>query len=431
VITWDIDGNIREMNPAAESLYGLSAAQGRSMKIAALNPESREQFAEAEETLLGGADEVVLNTRLQRTEGEVIIEQRIVLLPARTGRPGRFASIARDVSQIAYLQRATAILAGTDRSSRRASDFPYSPPMRQVIDIAETAAAHPTATILLLGETGVGKGWLARRIHSKSPRAEHPFLEINCAGLAPQLVESELFGYERGAFTGATTQKAGLVEVAARGSLFLDEIGELPPNVQAQLLTFLDSQTFRRVGGTRNLTGNVRIIAATNLDLRQMSDRGTFRKDLYFRLSVIPVRVPPLRERREEISPLASVMLRIIGKRDLHLSEEVIEALRGYDWPGNVRELRNALERALILSGGKPIELHHLPPEISEGAPVDLTEATGTPSSERRGSLDDVEIEHIRRVLQETGNNQTRAAKLLGISRSTLIRKLRQLSRRG
>src|SRR5262245_6850844 len=177
--------------------------------------------------------------------------------------------------------------------------------MKKVIESAERVAKDANATVLLLGETGVGKSWLARRIHGDSPRSERPFFELNCAALSPQLLESELFGHERGAFTGATGLKRGLVETAEGGSLFLDEVGELSMGVQAQLLTFLDGKTFRRVGGTRVLSADVRLIAATNVDLTAAVAAGTFRRDLYYRLSVIPLRIPPLRERREEIGGLA------------------------------------------------------------------------------------------------------------------------------
>jgi transcriptional regulator with PAS, ATPase and Fis domain len=276
--------------------------------------------------------------------------------------------------------------------------------------------------VLILGETGVGKSRLARRIHAKSPRADRPFFEVNCASLGPQLVESELFGHERGAFTGATAQKRGIVEAAEGGTLFLDEVGDLPPGVQAQLLTFVDHRRFRRVGGTRTLIADVRIIAASNADLRQLAERGSFRRDLFYRLSVVPVEVPPLRERREEIPALARQVLEELTIREpgrlTYLDRGFTEALQRYDWPGNVRELRNALERALILSRGEPLDAAHLPPEIR---------SSGRKTRDASDRLEDVERSHILRVLEEVKGNRTRAAERLGISRSTLKRKLAEM----
>jgi two-component system response regulator HydG len=320
------------------------------------------------------------------------------------------------MTEIGRLRRVTELLARTPAVEGEVPDT--SPRMRQALAAADLVARDPIATVLVLGETGVGKGWLARRIHAQSPRAQKPFFEVNCASLSPQLVESELFGHERGAFTGATAQKRGLVEAAEGGTLFLDEIGELPQAVQAQLLTFLDARTFRRVGGTRTLTADVRLLAATNVELKKSAERGAFRRDLYYRLSVVPIEVPPLRERREEIPPLARSLAqdlskRVSGRRRVSIARPALAALQRYDWPGNVRELRNALERAIILSRGSAIELDHLAPEIRGAAPG--------ASSER---LEDVEKAHILRVLEAAQQNRTRAAEILGISRSTMKRKL-------
>jgi two-component system response regulator HydG len=292
--------------------------------------------------------------------------------------------------------------------------------MRETLASADVVAQDAHATVLLTGETGVGKSWLARRIHRQSPRASKPFFELNCASLEPALLESELFGHERGAFTGAAAQKRGIVEVAEGGTLFLDEIGELPSGVQAKLLTFLESRTFRRLGGTRTMQADVRLLAATNADLKDLVARNAFRRDLYFRLSVVPVEVPPLRERREEIPGLARGIVQELARgRSPAISRAAMAALRRYDWPGNVRELRNVLERALILSRGEPIDLPQLSPEIQRGGKLRA-------SSSR---LEDVESAHIRQILDSVLGNRTRAAELLGISRSTLKRKLIEMGR--
>ena len=246
-----------------------------------------------------------------------------------------------------------------------------------------------------------------------------PFFEINCATLAPQLVESELFGHERGAFTGALAQKRGLVETAEGGTLFLDEVGELTLPVQAQLLTFIDTRAFRRVGGNRALTADVRLLAATNVDLRAAVEEGRFRRDLYYRLSVVPLVIPPLRERAQEIPLLVKRLLTQIG-RSVDVTAAALDALAAYHWPGNIRELRNELERALILGRGTPIDVTNLSAEVRAPRPTrpaPAAIATATP-------LNKLQHEYIAQVLEEVGGNRTRAAQRLGISRSTLKRKL-------
>ena len=290
-----------------------------------------------------------------------------------------------------------------------------------VLAAADLVASDRHATVLLTGETGAGKGWLARRIHAASPRAKAPYLELNCASLDPALLESELFGHDRGAFTGADADKRGMVEVAGGGTLFLDEIAELPAAAQAKLLTFLDTRTFRRVGGTTPRSTDVRILAATNADLAQTVGDGRFRRDLYYRLQVFPLELPPLRERVDEIPALAAAIVAdLAARRDRipHLlGEQVLHRLVRHGWPGNVRELRNVLERAVILAAGGPIATGHLPPEIGHGPAV--------PGAV--GRIARAEEELLRRALDETGGNRTHAAKLLGISRATIKRKLARL----
>jgi two-component system, NtrC family, response regulator AtoC len=422
VVTWSLGGRIETFNPAAEALYGMAkdAAIGSSIEL--LVPESaRAELRGSQERLLAGGEMPPADVYRLRSGFEIEVEESLFALLDAEAKPTRIVSIARDQSELERLRRATEILGRTEALRRPPSRPPRSSVMADLVAMADVVASDSHATVLLLGETGVGKSWLARRVHAMSPRADKPFLEVNCAGLGSDLVESELFGHERGAFTGALSQKRGLVEAAHEGTLFLDEIAELPLAVQAELLTFLDSRSFRRVGGTRALTANVRIIAATNVDLTEATAKGRFRKDLYYRLSVVPLRVPPLRERRDEIPDLARTVLKELsrrgeGRKQARLSSAVLKALAGYDWPGNVRELRNVLERMVILARGGALELEHLPAELR--APSALP--TGP-------SLADMERAHITRVLSDAGGNRTRAAEMLGISRSTLKRKLAEL----
>ena len=428
IISWGLDGRIRSWNPAAEALYGLPEERALGMHVEALVPESlRPQFQRDQAAILDGEKLPIADIYRLCGTREIEVEDSQFAIHDAAGNTVRIASVARDVSELARLRRANEILAGSGKKLQPTSpDEARSACMREMLSAADAVAHDPLATVLVLGETGVGKSWLARRIHAKSPRAQRPFFEVNCASLGPQLVESELFGHERGAFTGAVSQKRGIVEVAEGGTLFLDEIAELPPTVQAQLLTFLDTRSFRRVGGMRPMRADVRVIAATNVDLKSMCDRGAFRRDLYYRLSVVPIEVPPLRDRREEIPELARIVLEDLAvrsaRRRIHLDRAFSEALTRYDWPGNVRELKNALERALILSRGAALDLAHLPPEIRGAEP-----GGGAPGH-RLQRLEDVEREHLLRVLAQVGGNRTRAADLLGISRSTLKRKLAELS---
>ncbi len=418
IVTWGDDGTIVSFNPAAEELYGVRAEEAIGSSIERIVPDAaRPAFRAAMRRLRDG--ERVPFAEVERLRGgdEIEVEESLFLIPGGSDRTPRVGSIAREVGELNRLRRAAEILGGTSAAGARQEA--RSAAMRAALAAADAAAHDPKATVLLLGETGVGKGWLARRIHATSVRAGKPFFEVNCASLGPQLVESELFGHERGAFTGAVAQKRGLVEVAEGGTLFLDEIGELPPAVQAQVLTFLDDRSFRRVGGVRTQKADVRILAATNVDLKVASEAGRFRKDLYYRLSVFPIVVPPLRERREDLADLAGEILSTLeragARRAKALDRTVVKAIERYDWPGNVRELKNALERALILSRGGPVRPEHLPPEIAQRA---------SPAAKESMRLDEVERQHIERVLARVDQNRTRAAEMLGISRSTLKRKL-------
>jgi DNA-binding NtrC family response regulator len=301
-----------------------------------------------------------------------------------------------------------------------------SPAMRRLGDQLRLLAAG-TAPVLLGGETGTGKGWLARRIHAMSPRARGPFVEVNCAGLSATFLDSELFGHEKGAFTDAKQAKRGLFEVADGGTLFLDEVGDLTPDLQPKLLKVLESQRFRRLGGTRELEVDVRLVAATNVDLRAAVRAKRFREDLYYRLAVFPLELPPLRERgAEEIVRLARALLGELGARagrpPARITPDALRALTRYPWPGNIRELRNVLERAALLAAhADAIEPAHLPPEIRAAA-------GGAPATPADGDLTLAAAEraHILRVLALSGHNKANAARTLGIMRATLYAKLRE-----
>jgi DNA-binding NtrC family response regulator/pSer/pThr/pTyr-binding forkhead associated (FHA) protein len=299
------------------------------------------------------------------------------------------------------------------------------PVMKQVFTLAKQSAAS-MITVLVVGETGTGKEVVAEAVHRYSARADQSYVRLNCASLPETLLEAELFGHERGAFTGATRQKPGYFEVASGGTLFLDEIGELPPGAQAKLLRALEARRITRVGGTDEIAVDVRVVCATNRDLEAEIRRGRFREDLYFRIGAFVIPVPPLRDRRGEIEPLARQFAREISN-DLALKPAgfaplALAALTAYDWPGNVRELRNAIERAVVLASGAPIDLDHLPDRVRDipgAAPV-----TGgdEPALDVRRRVAEVERGAVVAALDESGGNQTQAAKKLGVSRFALIR---------
>lgn len=286
--------------------------------------------------------------------------------------------------------------------------------------IINLLAENTSTTVLIEGETGTGKEIVARNIHGLSARRDKPFVDINCSSIPENVFESELCGYEAGAFTDAKATKKGLFEIANEGTLFLDEVAETPLSLQPKLLRIIETKTFRRVGGTRDIKADVRIIAATNKDLLECVREGSFREDLYYRLNVMPVKIPPLRERAEDIPLLADFFMSesaaSLNKGIRSFDKDAMDALCAYDWPGNVRELRNVLERAAILCQGQVITA---PTLTLPCAPKKKGDGAGA------SSLKDVECAHIRNILVSTGNNRTKAAKILGISRSTLNEKIK------
>jgi DNA-binding NtrC family response regulator len=296
--------------------------------------------------------------------------------------------------------------------------------MRDALALAEAVAARDT-TVLLLGETGTGKGLVARHIHESSPRRKRPFVELNCAGMPRELTESELFGHEKGAFTGAAERKLGLFEAAHGGTLFLDEIGEMDPAVQSKLLKVLEERRFRRLGGVTEISVDTRLVAATHRDLARDVRDGRFREDLYYRLNVFAIRMAPLRERREDVLPLARFFLcEFRGVPDQGqelLAPEAARLLEEHAWPGNVRELRNVIERATILCRtGEIVQASHLLP-LRPAAP-----AAAAPDAPPGGTIHDAERRAIEEALQRHGGEIRAAARDLGIARTTLYRKLRR-----
>jgi DNA-binding NtrC family response regulator len=294
------------------------------------------------------------------------------------------------------------------------------PAMRRVVQLLEKVA--PTdAAVLVCGASGTGKELVARALHLNSQRREQPMVTINCAALQETLLESELFGHEKGAFTGAAQAKPGLVEVAEGGTLFIDEIGEMPAGMQAKLLRVLEDGHYRRVGGTREAHADVRVIAATNRDLEAEQKAGRFREDLYYRLNVVTIALPPLKERREDIPELVEHLLQSRSPGPVHyrVDPEALAALTRYDWPGNVRELANVLERARILAEGDVITVDDLPENLLTAPGAGAPEATADPRH-----LEEVERRHVEDILRQEKGNKLRAAKALGVSRRALYRLL-------
>ena len=314
-------------------------------------------------------------------------------------------------------------LASKSRQVRQAID-PFIGTSATIRSLADQARKilSTESPVLILGETGTGKGVLARWLHENSPRADEAFVDLNCAGLTRELLETELFGHEKGAFTSATASKQGLFEVAHRGTIFLDEVGDVDLQIQPKLLKVLEEKRFRRVGDVRDRQVDVRLIAATHQDIGQLVREKRFRDDLYFRISTIPLSFPSLRDRIEDIPTLAQYMLEKVsadlGRGELRLDQGCVQALQAYSWPGNIRELRNVIERAVLLSEQKHITLNDLH--------FDGHAQVGAPFFDSRLTLVELEKQHIERVLQEEKGRVEKAAKRLGIPRSSLYQKLKK-----
>jgi DNA-binding NtrC family response regulator len=317
----------------------------------------------------------------------------------------------------------------TLRTVRRARSRPSSEGLvgrsaafNRMISLLQRVAPSE-ATVLLLGESGTGKELAAQALHEASPRSGGPFVAVDCAGMTETLFGSELFGYEKGAFTGALTRKIGLVEAAAGGTLFFDEIGDMPLCLQVKLLRLLETGTFRRVGGVEPLRADFRLVLATHRDLKAMVEEGSFRRDLYYRISAFPVEMPALRERKEDLALLVESLLARVSRRPLRLHPQTLAALERHDFPGNVRELRNILERASLLADGDSILPEHLPAELQEAVPV-------IAADESRGdeivTLTEAERRYLRWAAGHHNGDRRSLAKVLGLSERTLYRKLRE-----
>jgi transcriptional regulator with GAF, ATPase, and Fis domain len=297
----------------------------------------------------------------------------------------------------------------------------------RMIDVLQ----HSESTVLVTGESGTGKEVMARIIHAHSPRKAGPFVAVNAAALPGELLESELFGHVRGSFTGAVRDRAGRFEAAEDGTLFLDEVGDVPLHLQVKLLRVLQEHTFERVGDSQTRRTNARIIAATNRNLRRLVADGRFREDLYYRLRVFPIELPPLRSRREDIEPMARLLLSRVGTRTgraLRLSPEAVRLILSYEWPGNVRELENALEFAATVCQGQTLQPEDLPPEIAPQPAMPLLEEAPVArprSMPPSGTVDDVEL---KAALEQNRWNRLATARALGVSRSTLWRRMRAAS---
>jgi len=332
------------------------------------------------------------------------------------------AAVAR-VAEKARLSRQNARLKALDHESEGLASLGVSPVMQELARQIELLAASERSTVLLSGESGTGKGWVARIIHNLSLRSGGPFVEVNCAGLQATFLDSELFGHEKGAFTDAKERKIGLFELADQGTIFLDEVGELAPELQPKLLKVLETKKFRRLGGTKELSVDVRLVAATNRDLVREVEAGRFREDLYYRLNVMPLVLPPVRDRSRE--DRIDLIRRILADLKAQLpgcptefTTDVLDRLLSASWHGNVREMRNVLERSMILSRGQSqIGFEQLPPDLRQRGTTDRRY--------QAQSLSEVERQHIERTLRHHAGNRTRAALELGISRATLINKIK------
>ena len=335
------------------------------------------------------------------------------------------AAIAR-VAEKVRLSRQNARLRALDHEAEGIASLGVSRVMQDLARQIELLAASERSTVLLSGESGTGKGWVARVIHNLSPRSAGPFVEVNCAGLSATFLDSELFGHEKGAYTDAKERKVGLFELADHGTIFLDEIGELTPDLQPKLLKVLETKKFRRLGGTRELSVDVRLIAATNRDLVREVEAGRFREDLYYRLNVMPLVLPPVRDRSRE--DRLELITRILTDLKTQLpgcpsecTTDVLDRLLSAPWPGNVREMRNVIERSMILARGQAtIGFEQLPTELRQRSATDRRYTAQ--------SLSEVERLHIERTLRHHSGNRTRAAMELGISRATLINKIKAYS---
>ena len=422
LIVLDPDLRVLDVNPAAEALLGRPAAQLRGLPVCQLFGERACPRDVLEETLRSGQAIVDYQTTIGLADGRRgHVTLRSAPLRSRGGARLGLALLLGDVTEVTDLRK---LVSGRDRLGRLVGRDPRMQELYALI--ADVAASE--ATVLIRGESGTGKELVARALHEAGPRARGPFVAVNCSALSEQLLESELFGHVRGAFTGATADRRGRFAEAGGGTIFLDEIGDLSPAVQVKLLRVLQERVVERVGDNRPLPVDVRVVSATHRDLEALVATGRLREDFYYRIKVVTLRVPPLRERREDIPLLAAHVLERFARRDglagaPALGEAALAPLMAYDWPGNVRELENALDHALVLSRGGVVLPAHLPPEVRASAAAAATGATAKP---RAPAHSEQERDLLVRALRATGWHRTRAARQLGMDRTTLWRKIRE-----
>jgi PAS domain S-box-containing protein len=434
IVVSDHAGKISEVNAQAEKLFGYSRSEllGKPIEILVperfhtAHPKHRADYVAEPRVRAMGVGLELYGRRKDGSEFPV----DIMLGPVEGPDPPIVLAVIRDLSEKkeaeealrrierekSYLQEELEVTHQFDEIVGENSGLKRV--LKQVEDVATT-----DATVLILGETGTGKELIARAIHELSPRRDHPFVRLNCSAIPSGLLESELFGHEKGAFTGAIAQKIGRLELAHQGTFFLDEVGDLPLELQPKILRALQEKEFERVGGTRTIPVNVRLVAATNRDIAKMLNAGQFRSDLYYRLRVFPVTVPPLRERRDDIPLLVRYFLsshsRRMGRRIETIPTETMQALVKWHWPGNVRELENFIERSVILSTGPALR-----------APLGELEAVEEFAGPTDSKLDAAEREHILRILRECKGNiggANGAAERLGLKRTTLNSKIKKL----
>ncbi|HYM09913.1 MAG TPA: sigma 54-interacting transcriptional regulator [Bryobacterales bacterium] len=421
MVLYDPNLTITGVNKAAENLFGMGAEEmvGQScrdvFRCGICEPGCGMLVGLSQPTSVSGS-----TVRLHTASG---MERLAVIHTAQIfdedGRLEGVVATIKDITDVAAPQKREVVA--------------ESPAMREVLNFVRRVAATEATTILLEGENGTGKDLIAKTIHYQSMRQAEPFIAVNCAAIPETLLESELFGYEKGAFTDARAQKKGIFELADRGTLFLDEIGEIPLVLQAKLLRVLEDQQFRRLGGLRDINLNLRFIAATNKNMREAVREGAFRQDLYYRLNVIQITIPPLRERPEDILPMAQFFVehynRKFQRKVAGVSAEAAKLLMAHDWPGNVRELRNAVERAMILEEGSELTAASLPiaVRLTEGGEAQPARAN-LETADDGLSLGEHERMLLVRALEKTAGNQTQAAHLLHITRDTLRYKMKKFA---
>jgi len=423
LVLYDPEFRITGVNRAAEKLFGMSSEE-------MLGKHCQEIFkcstCEPGCGMLVGLNQAPAaphsTVRLNTENGmERLVVMRTTQMYDDGGQLSGVVATIKDITEEAAPQRREVIA--------------ESAPMREMVNFVRRVAASEATTILLEGENGTGKDLIAKTLHHQSVRQAEPFIAINCAAIPETLLESELFGYEKGAFTDARSQKRGIFELADRGTLFLDEIGEIPLMLQAKLLRVLEEQSFRRLGGLKDINLDLRVVAATNKNLREAVKEGAFRQDLYFRLNVIQILIPPLRERSDDILPLTRFFIEHYNRKFKRNIEGVNDAaaklLLSHDWPGNVRELRNAIERSMILEESALITPPSLPISISRPDPsTPLAALPGLDIPTDGLSLEDNERNLLARALEKTDGNQTQAARLLRITRDTLRYKMKKFNLR-